>query len=250
MTSSTPLRGRVALVTGGTRNIGRSICLELARQGADVAVLASRNGEDMARTLQDIESLGRQALGLCADVSSAEAMEQAVQQLDRRFSQLDILVCCAAIRPHQPVDELAPEAWRQVMAVNLDGPFLATRAALPLLSASDQGAIITFGGVSAHLGAAERASVIASKMGVVGLTRALAVELAERCITANCVVPGQIDTQRPVNSPTPQLASGSTAAQRLGRPEEVASMVAYLAGPDARYITGQTLHINGGRYLG
>ena len=246
-----PLSGRVALVTGGSRNIGRAVALGLAEQGADVAIIASHHGQAMDDTLAEIEALGRQGLGLAADIADPEAVDAAVASVGERFGRLDSLVCCAAIRPHKPFAELTFDDWRRVMAVNLDGPFLAARACLPLLLASDQAAIVTFGGVSAHLGAAERANVIASKMGVVGLTRALAVEYGERGVTANCIVPGQIDTERAAGSPPPRLSGGKgPLVGRLGMPEEVAALVCHLVGPAGRYSTGQTFHLNGGSYLG
>ncbi|MEC8917486.1 MAG: SDR family oxidoreductase [Pseudomonadota bacterium] len=245
------LEGRVALVTGGTRNIGRAVALGLAEQGADVAIVATHHGQAMSDTLADIRALGRQGLGLVADIADPEKVEGAVARVGEHFGRLDTLVCCAAIRPHKPFAELTVEDWRQVMAVNLDGPFLVAKASLPLLLDSDQAAIITFGGVSAHLGATERANVIASKMGVVGLTRALAVEYGEQGVTANCIVPGQIDTERPAGSPPPRLAAGKgPLVRRFGRPDEVAAMVCHLAGPMGRYSTGQTFHLNGGSYLG
>lgn len=248
---SHPLTGRVALVIGGSRNIGRAVTLELARQGADVAIIASHHGEAMSETLAQVEALGCQGLGLVADLADPEAVECAVQRVSERFHRLDSLVCCAATRPHTPFAELTLEEWRRVMAINLDGVFLASKACLPLLLDSDQAAIITLGGVSAHRGAAERAHVIASKMGVVGLTRALAVEFGERGVTANCIVPGQIDTERPAGSPPPRLQGGEEPpVGRLGRPEEVAALVCHLAGPMSRYTTGQTFHLNGGSYLG
>ncbi|GHB11514.1 SDR family NAD(P)-dependent oxidoreductase [Modicisalibacter luteus] len=246
-----PLGGRVALVTGGSRNIGRAVALGLAEQGADVAIIASHHGQAMSDTLADIEALGRRGLGLAADIADSEAVEAAMAKVRETFGRLDTLVCCAAIRPHKPFAELTVEDWRKVMAVNLDGPFLAAKACLPLLLTSDQASIVTFGGASAHLGAAERANVIASKMGVVGLTRALAVEYGEQGVTANCIVPGQIDTERPAGSPAPSLKGGKgPLVGRFGRPDEVAALVCHLAGPSGRYCTGQTFHLNGGSYLG
>lgn len=250
MSANRLLAGKVALVTGGSRNIGRAVAIELARQGADVAIVAREDGEPMQSTLTAIEATGQQALGLTADVASPDSIKTAMAKLGDRFGRLDCVVCCAAIRPHKPFERITPQDWREVMGVNLDGAFFTVHSALPLLSESREASIITFGGLSAHVGAAEMANVIASKMGVVGLTRALAVELAERGITANCVVPGQIETQRATGSPPPRLQGESGSSIRLGRPDEVASTVGFLAGPQARYITGQTFHLNGGRYFG
>lgn len=251
MSHDNVLSGRVVLISGGSKNIGRSVALELACSGADIAVMARHDSDEMRQTLTAIRARGRRALGLCADVADPEAIAAAINQLQARFGRLDGVVCCAAIRPHQPFEEISPAAWRDVLGTNLEGPFYLIQQSLALLKTSDQAAVVTFGGVSAHLGAARRAHVMASKMGVVGLTRALAVELAEYGITVNGVVPGQIETQRPAGSPAPQLRSGQLPpVGRMGQPEEIAAMVGFLLGPRGRYITGQMMHVNGGSYLG
>lgn len=245
-----PLEGSVALVTGGSRNIGRAVALALAEQGASVAIIASHHGQAMDEALGEIAALRQQGLGLVADMRDPDAVTTAVARIGDHFGRLDSVVCCAAIRPHMPFDQLTLEDWREVMAVNLDGPFVVAKACLPMLLASDRAAIVTFAGVSAFLGAPDRANVIASKMGVVGLTRALATEYGARGITANCIVPGQIETARPADSPPPQLNTPEAPlVGRLGQPREVAALVCHLVGPAGRYLTGQTLHLNGGSYF-
>jgi len=243
--------GKVALVTGGSRNIGRAVAIALAQAGADVAIVARHDDADMSDTVRAIEAEGRRGLGVTADVSDPESISRAVTAVAAAFGRINQLVCCAAIRPHKPLDQVTPQEWRQVIGVNLDGTFYTVHAALPLLKASGAAAIITFGGLSAHTGASERPAVIASKMGVIGLTRALAVELAADGVTANCVVPGQIDTTRKAGAKPPQLRPGiESLSKRMGSAQEVAAAVRFLAGPDARYITGQTVHVNGGLYFG
>jgi 3-oxoacyl-[acyl-carrier protein] reductase len=168
-----------------------------------------------------------------------------------RFGRIDILVNNAAGRPERRLEDLTLADWRGVLATILDGAFLAVKAALPRLKASGAGAVVNIGGVSGHAGSKHRAHVVTAKAGLIGLTKALAHELAEHNVTANCVVPGLIATARDPAAQLPHHHSVSrTLAGRLGSPEEIAAAVRFLAGPQARYITGQTLHVNGGVYLG
>jgi 3-oxoacyl-[acyl-carrier protein] reductase len=234
------LQGRVALVTGGGRNIGRAIALALAGAGASVVV--------NARTSQDeIQSVAREVDGLAilADVTDEKSVESMIAETLRRFGRLDILVNNAAIRAVEPLEGIGAARWREVTGVILDGAWLCARACLSSLRKSDAGAIINIGGMSAHTGAAGRPHVVAAKAGLVGLTRALAHDLAPQGVTVNCVVPGMIDTKRTSPSAHPGRES---ALGRRGTPEEVATAVRFLAGPGARYITGQTLHVNGGAF--
>jgi 3-oxoacyl-[acyl-carrier protein] reductase len=168
-----------------------------------------------------------------------------------RFGRIDILVNNAAGRPEKKFDEMTLADWRCVLAVILDGAFLTVKACLPHLQQSGAGAIINIGGVSAHVGTKHRAHVVTAKAGLIGLTKALAHDLAADGITANCVVPGLIETARDPNAKLPHHHNVSkTLVGRLGEPQEIAAAVHYLAGPSARYITGQALHLNGGMYLG
>ncbi len=245
------LAGRVAIVTGAGRNIGRAIVLALANAGAAVAVNGRSSRANVEAVVAEIEAAGGKALPVMADVTDAAAVERMAAAVADRFGRIDILVNNAAGRPQQPLENMSLADWRGVLATILDGAFLTVKAALPHLKASGAGAIINIGGVSGHVGAKHRAHVVAAKAGLVGLTKALAHELAEYAITANCVVPGLIDTARDPASPLPRHHSVSrTLAGRLGTPQEIAAAVAFLAGPNARYITGQTLHVNGGVYLG
>lgn len=248
---SNELAGRVALVTGAARNIGRAIAVELARAGADVVVSAKSSIELVEETAALVRAEGRQASVLMADVSQPDSAADLVARAVTAFGRLDILVNNAALRRETAFADLGYAEWREVMGVILDAPYLCARAALPALRGSDMGAIINIGGMSAHTGAPGRAHVVAAKSGVVGLTRALAHDLAGDGITVNCVVPGLIDTVRGASARgTPALhAIATPLAGRRGRSEEIATMVRYLAGPQARYMTGQTLHVNGGAYL-
>ena len=241
------LDGKVALVTGAARNIGRAIALELADGGAAVAIVVRSDVGGANAVAREVEARGGRALAICADITDPGAVRRAVELTTERFTRLDILVNNAGIRPEAPVEQLSLEAWRQVMAVTLEGPLLLVQAALPALERAN-GTIINIGGLTAYTGATRRAHVVTAKAGLDGLTKALAVELAARDITVNLVAPGLIDTER--NGPEPQHRKTRTALLgRRGRPEDVAAVVRFLAGPKARYLTGQTIHVNGGAFL-
>lgn len=243
------LAGRVALVTGSSRNLGRSIALELAAAGAAVVVNARISRAEAEAVATEIRGSRGKALAAIADVGDPAAVAAMIDSAISSFGRLDIVVNNAAIRDEKPFDALSLEDWHQTLAVILDGAFLCTQAALPHLRASGAGAIVNVGGMTAHTGAQHRAHVIAAKAGLVGLTRALAHELAGEAITVNCVAPGMLDTARRGSSP--KHREGRTIPLgRLGAPHEVASAVRWLAGPNARFVTGQTIHVNGGTYMG
>jgi 3-oxoacyl-[acyl-carrier protein] reductase len=230
----------VALVTGAGRNIGRAIALALADAGAKVVVNARTSREEIESVAKEIDGLA-----VLADITDQNAVESMVAQALGKFGRLDILVNNAALRAVEPLEGIDAARWREVTGVILDGAWLCARACLASLRQSDAGAIINIGGLSAHTGAAGRPHVVAAKAGLVGLTRALAHDLAPQGVTVNCVVPGMIETQRTSPSAHPGRES---ALGRRGTPEEVAAAVRFLAGPGARYITGQTLHVNGGAF--
>lgn len=245
------LEGRVAIVTGSARNIGRSIALELAKAGAALVINSRSSPDECAAVVEDIKALGGRAISVLADVTQESDVARLIDAAHEEFGRIDILVNNAAVRRESPFAELSYKEWREVLSTILDAAYLSAHAALPHLLASGAGAIINMGGMSAHTGAKNRAHVVAAKTGLVGLTRGLAHDLAKSNVTVNCVVPGMIDTVR-----------GKTAAAnpdhhkdhaplvgRRGRPEEVAGLVRYLAGPDARYMTGQTIHANGGVFM-
>lgn len=240
---------RVALVTGASKNIGRAIAIALADQGCDVVIHAAQDEAGARATLLEVEKRGRQGLIVLGDLKDPAVPQKIIEQLKDRFSQLDILINNAALRPETPFAELRYEQWREVMALGLDAVFLMSQAALPLLLKSDQASIVNIGGLTAHTGAKHRAHVITAKAGVVGLTRALAHELSPEGVMVNCIAPGLINTRRETDAPH-HHASRTNLVNRRGEPEEVADAVAYLCGPAGRYITGQTIHINGGAYLG
>jgi 3-oxoacyl-[acyl-carrier protein] reductase len=245
------LEGRVALVTGAAKNIGRAIALALAEGGARVMVSARASVDDLAETVRFIREAGGEAESVLADVTDEASVKAMLAATVKRFGRLDILVNNAAIRTEMPFADLTLAEFRKVTSVALEGPFLCARAALPTLRAGGHGAIINIGGLTAYTGAKDRAHVVAAKAGLDGLTKALAHDLAADGITVNLVSPGLIDTVRGGHSPKAPThhQSHATLLGRKGRPDEVAAMVRHLAGPDARYITGQTFHVNGGAYL-
>src|ERR1700680_1222483 len=245
------LKGRVAIVTAAGRNIGRAIALALASGGAAVVVNARANRAEADAVAREIEGAGGRAVPILADVSDAAAVEDMVAEAVKHFGGIDILVNNAALRKETPLDRMTTTDWREIMAVILDGAFHCVKACLPHLKKSGAGTIINIGGLSAHTGATRRAHVITAKAGIVGLTRALAHDLAADRVTVNCIAPGMIATARKAGTPEPQHhQTRATLVGRQGTPEEIANTVRFLCGPGARYITGQLVHVNGGAFLG
>jgi len=248
--ASVSLDGKVALVTGAGRNIGRAISLALAAAGAAVVVNVRTNREQGEAVANEILARGGEALLAVADVAQRAEVDAMIAAAVTRFGRLDVVVNNAAVRREVPFAEMSESEWRTAQAVCVDGAFHCTQAALPWLRASGAASIVNIGGMTGHSGASMRAQVVTAKAAIVGLTRALAHELAPLGITVNCVSPGLIDTVREHARATPaHHAQHPTALGRRGTPDEVASAVVFLAGPGARYITGQTLHVNGGAYL-
>ena len=250
MAGGKELVGKVAIVTGAGRNIGRAIALALADAGASVVINVRSNQTEVDKVAGEIAAAGGKAVSVLGDVADAKTADALAAAALKNFGRIDILVNNAALRREKPIAEMSYADWREVMGVTLDGAFHCVKACLPALR-QDGGAIINIGGMSAHIGAKNRAHVMTAKAGLIGFTRALAHDLAADRITANCVVPGAIDTSRPATSPSParHLTHGTITGER-GKPEDVAAMVRFLAGPGGRAITGQTLHVNAGAYLG
>jgi 3-oxoacyl-[acyl-carrier protein] reductase len=243
------LPGRVALVTGAGRNIGRAIALELSAGGAAVAVNVRSNKSEADAVVQEIEAMGGKAAAFIADIADQGAVEKMVAGVVARFGGIDYLINNAALRREKPIDEMTLAEWREVMSVTLDGVFLCVKACLPHLKRSDAGAIVNIGGLSAYTGSKHRAHVVTAKAGLTGLTRALAHDLAQDHITSNLVSPGLIGTPRTGPEPQHHLTHATLTGER-GTSNEVATAVRFLCGPGARYITGQQIHVNGGAYMG
>ena len=252
--SADALSGCAAIVTGSARNIGRAIALELAAAGAAVMVNARTSVAEAEAVAHEIRTEGGRAAVTMADITDPQAAERLIAASVDTFGRLDILVNNASVRRNTAFADLLYAEWREVLAITLDAAYLCSHAALPHLVRSGRGAIVNIGGLSAHTGSARRAHVIAAKAGLVGLTRALAHDLAAHSVTVNCVVPGLIDTtrhERTAGRGTPaHHGDNAPLVGRRGKPEEIAALVRFLCGPDARYITGQTIHASGGVFLG
>jgi len=251
MASDNELSGRVAIVTGAGRNIGRGIALALAQGGAAVVVNARSNLKEAEGVAGEIERAGGKALAVTADVADAAAVDKMVAAAAARFGGVDILVNNAAVRAEQPLEQMTLADWRAVTSIILDGAFNCVKACLPHLKRSGAGVIVNIGGLSAHTGAARRPHVVAAKAGLIGFTRALAHELAEDKIRGNTVTPGLMSAPRPAGQPVPQHHSLVHAlAGRRGEPADIAAAVRFLCSPSASFITGQNIQVNGGTFLG
>jgi 3-oxoacyl-[acyl-carrier protein] reductase len=242
-----PLQGQTALVTGAARRIGRATALALADLGAAVVINARTSVDEAAQVKSEIEGRGGRALVHLANVRDEAAVRRMIDAAVAAFGGLNILVNNAAIRNERPFLDMSLEEWREVTGIMLEGAFLCARAALPNMLAAGGGRIVNVGGISAHLGAPHRAHVITAKAGLVGLTRALAHEFASAGITVNCVVPGKIGGKRSATSG--KGIDGSAIVPREGMPEDVAREIAHLCLPAASFITGQTIHVNGGMFM-
>jgi 3-oxoacyl-[acyl-carrier protein] reductase len=241
---------RVAIVTGSARNIGRAMAVALARQGFALVVHTRADKEGALETRRLVEAEGANAETVLVDISDPGAAA-ALLQAARQLGSPAVLVNNAAVRRAVPFAKLTLEEWRAIMTVNVEAAFLCAQACLPDMLAAGWGRIVNIGGLSGHRGATSRAHVVTSKAALVGLTKALAVEFAGTGVTVNCVVPGEIDTERGASaSGAHHHPSGDIPViGRRGRPEEVAMMVAALCGPDSGYVTGQTIHLSGGIYM-
>ena len=245
------LEGQVAVVTGAVRRIGRAIARALAGEGAAVVINTRRSQGEADAVAAEIGGQGGRALVHVADITDEAAVQAMVEATLERFGRLDILINNAADRQQTPLTEISLAEWRHITGIIVDGAFLCARACLPSMIAGGGGTVINIGGVSAHTGAHDRAHVITAKAALVGLTKAIAVEFADRGVTANCVVPGKIGGERSRTSgASPPMGGGARPiVGRDGTPEEVAAMVRQLCLPASRYITGQTIHVSGGMYL-
>ncbi|MPY71770.1 MAG: SDR family oxidoreductase [Alphaproteobacteria bacterium] len=250
MTETTQeLAGRAAIVTGSARNIGRAIALDLAAGGAAVLINARSSRADAEAVMHEIEAEGGKAALFMGDVTQEETAAAMVDAAVAAFGRLDFLVNNVSQRGECPLGEMSFALWHGVLSGTLDSAFLCSRAALPHLERSGAAAIVNIGGVASHAGMAGRAHVAAAKAGLCGMTGALAVELAPKNITVNTVVPALIDTDRHDGYIPPFYAQRSIPMGRTGKPEEIASVVRFLCGPGARFVSGQSIHANGAWYV-
>src|SRR3954447_10274219 len=242
------LEGKVALVTGSGRNIGRATVLKLVEEGAHVIVNARTNQAEAEAVMREAQSFGVKALAVIADIADKDQVEAMAARALSAFGHIDILINNAAIRPHKPFTELTAQDWQAVRGVVLDGAIYLTRAVIEPMVKNRYGRILFFTGEGAFVGGSGRAHVSAAKMGLVGFARGLASEFAAQNIRVNVVSPGSIDTQRA----NPEWYQGRTPNAagiplgRQGKVEEIAATCLFLVSDDGGFITGQTIHVNGG----
>ena len=244
------LNGKIALVTGAAQGIGRDIALALAADGADVSI-CDVNLDAAQTTANDIEAKGRKSLALKANVASSAEVTAMIDQVVEKFGRIDILVNNAGITRDSLILRMKDEDWDLVLSINLKGAFLCTKAALKYMTKQRGGNIINIASIVGAMGNAGQANYVASKAGLIGLTKTIAREYANRGITANAVAPGFIDTA--MTKALSDTVRAELAKQiplgKLGTPEDVANAVRFLASPLASYITGQVIHVNGGMYM-
>ena len=246
------LKGKVALVTGSGRNIGRATVLKLAGEGANVVVNARTNREEAISVAREARELGVDALAILADVADRDQVNSMVTQTMDHFGKVDVLISNAAIRPHKAFIELTLEDWERVRGVVLDGAFYCAHAVVPSMVKNEFGRIVFLAGDGAWNGTPERSHVSAAKMGLVGLARGLATEFAPHNIRVNVLAPGSIDTTRENPQWYPQGRPPAATGIPMGRQgdvDEIASAILFLVTDDGGFVTGQTLHVNGGSAL-
>ena len=247
MSQERTLEGKVAIVTGSVRRLGKAMAMALAKDGANVVVNARSSRDEAEKAVAEIEAAGGRTLVQIADITDEAAVGKMVDETVKAFGRVDILINNAAIRGETHLLDMTYKQWRGVLDVILDGAFHCTRAVAPHMVKNKFGRIVNLGGVSSHLGAAGRSHVGTAKAGIVGFTRAVATELAPHGITVNCIVPGRIGGQRSATSG--QGIGHHPLVGREGVPEDVAALARLLCQPSTSYITGQTMHVSGGIFM-
>jgi 3-oxoacyl-[acyl-carrier protein] reductase len=253
------LKGKTALVTGASRNIGRAIALAFAAEGADLVLNTRVNRDELDAVADECKKAGVRVLPLLGDIGDPAAVDTMVRQGLAELGAIDVLVCNAAIRPHRSIDETSLEEWHRVMAVDLHSAFYLARAVVPGMKERKRGSIIALGGQSAITGRPNTTAVTAAKSGLLGLIRSLAAELGPFGIRANMVIPGFIDTERRYADWYPEFKERAPGApeqvkeiplRRLGRSEDIADACVFLASDASSYVTGDTIRVMGGRVIG
>jgi 3-oxoacyl-[acyl-carrier protein] reductase len=249
MTTSTELKGQVALVTGAAKNLGRAIALELAAAGAKIAINTRASRAEAEAVAQEIRAAGGSAAVYIADIADAAAVQQMCAAVAAELGTVNILVLNASVRREIPFTDMSFDEWRQVMSISLDGSFHCMKAVLPDMIAAGSGNIITLGGDTALNGAVGKVHSSAAKSGLAGMMRALARELGPKGIRVNCVSPGHFDTTRPAHRTARPAIHDNIPLGRLGQPAEIAATVRFLCSAGSGFITGQTVHVNGGQWV-
>lgn len=243
------LAGKVALVTGAGRNIGRATAHALAAAGAAVAVNTRQSRDAAEAVVGEIRAAGGDAALFMADIADAAAVRAMVDGIVKQWGRLDILVLNASVRKETPYLDISLDEWRMIMGISLDGSFYLTQACIPHMIKAGGGSIVTLAGMVSLSGAKRRVHGSVAKHGMVGLTRGIAREFGEHGIRANCIAPGQMNTPRAPGRAPRADAKDTIPLGRPGEPEEIASAVRYLCGPGASFINGQTLQVNGGQMM-
>jgi len=247
---SAVLDGRVALVTGGSRGIGHAVARALAAAGAQV-VLTARTRDGAESAAQSIDGAAHPVRGIALDVADDESVAHGVAGVIADYARISILVNNAGITSDNLLLRMKPEEWDRVLRTNLGGAYRMCRAVVASMIKARYGRIVNVSSVVAHVGNPGQVNYVASKAGLEGLTKSLARELASRNVTVNCVAPGFIDTDmtRALDDAARERMAAQIPLARLGTPADVAAAVAFLVGPGADYVTGTTLHVNGGMYM-
>ena len=244
-----PLQGRVAFISGSGKNIGRGIALTLAKDGAAVIVNGRNDKDAVDAVVREIESSGGKAMAAVGDVSDP-AIGAKLAEAGEKMGGVDILVSNAGLRRQTSFLDMSYKEWRDILSVALDGAFLLGKAFIPQMVAKGKGgAFVAISGISTHVGTPNRCHVSASKSGIEGLMRALAVELAPHKITCNALSPGAIDTTRGAAAGPRPVENRPIPLKRFGTVDEISAMVRLMVGPQGSFITGQTIHVNGGEFL-
>jgi 3-oxoacyl-[acyl-carrier protein] reductase len=246
------LEGKVAIVTGSSRNIGRATAEELARAGAAVVVNAVQAKDLCEEVAEGIRAAGGKAIPVMADVTDPASVNAMAEAAIKEFGGIDILVANAANRSNTPFDDLDWETWKQTIDISIHGTFHLAKAVVPAMKRRGGGCIVGVGGMSSLRGSPGRSHVMAGKMGLNAFIRGLALDLAKDNIRANQVVVGTFDTVRennPSSAPVPAGRATSIPLGRLGAPQDMADLIRFVVGPAAAYMTGQTIHSNGGAYM-
>ena len=243
------LVGKVAIVSGSARNIGRATAIELAKAGASLVVNARESKDLCDEVVAEIEAAGGKAITCLGDISDPEAVQNIVDETISAFGGVDILVNNAAVRSNIPFLEIDQDEWTRIAGTCLQGTLNLSRACIPLMIERGGGAIVSLAGLSSYKGSAGRSHVMATKDGLMGLTRGIAIEFGEKNIRANAAVVGRFDTVRSANA----LQSGFTTEPdiplgRMGVAQDMANVIRFLVGPGSSYISGQTIHVNGAAY--
>lgn len=246
------LDGKVALVTGGSRGIGRQVSLRLASMGATVGINYVSNSSAAEQTIAEIEQADGEAFLAPFDVSNSAAVQDAIKEIASTLDGVDILVNNAGITRDGLMARMKDEDWDKVMDTNLKSAFTCSKAVMKAMMKKRWGRIINMTSVVGFLGNAGQVNYAAAKAGMIGLTKSMARELASRGITVNCVAPGYIvtDMTSDLSDDVQEALKTQIPLGTLGQPEDIAAAVAYLASPESGYVTGQTLHVNGGMYMG